>query len=194
MMRMIRRFNTVSLWVQTLLMGVGTIEVRTAMLQKLLEVCCHLLELNNFSSVWEMCSGLQGSAVRRLSDTWERLPEESAATWKRLQEFCDSTSNFKRYRSRLAEAVGPSIPHLGLCLTDLTFSEDGMKTFGENGRVNFSKSVVIGGIVGDILKRQRIRYTLKSVDAFQFYFQRLDPLTEEALYAKSLICQPREAK
>lgn len=41
------------------------------------QVCAHLLELNNFSSVWELCSGLQGSAVRRLTETWERLPEES---------------------------------------------------------------------------------------------------------------------
>ena len=193
-MRMIRRSNTMSLWVQTVVLSVGTMEARVVMLQRLLEVSWFLLELCNFSGVWEVMGGLQGSAVRRLTDTWEQLPEQAAGIWKRLQELCDSSSNFKRYRTRLAEAEGPSIPHVGLCLTDLTFSEDGSKTFVEGGRVNVSKCVVIAGVVADILKRQRVRYTLKPVEAFQSYFQRLDPLSEEALYAKSLLCQPRESK
>jgi son of sevenless-like protein len=193
-MRMIRRSNTVTMWVQTLILTVETPEARVAMLQRMLEVAWFLLELNNLGSVVEVYSGLQGSAVRRLTDTWEQLSEQATTIWKRLQELCDSSSNFKRYRARLAEAEGPSLPHLGRCLTDLTFSEDGLKTFLEGGRVNVSKCVVIGGVVSDILKRQRIRYALKPVEAFQSYFQRLEPLSEEALYAKSLLCQPREAK
>lgn len=37
-MRMIRRFNTVSLWVQTVLLSVTSLEVRVAILTRLLEV------------------------------------------------------------------------------------------------------------------------------------------------------------
>ncbi len=192
-MRMIRRFNTVSLWVQTVLLSLNSLDVRVAILSRLLEVCVHLLELNNFSSVWELCSGLQGSAVRRLSDTWDRLSEESAATWKRLLEFCDSSANFKQYRTRLAESIGPSIPHVGRYLSDLTFAEDASKTFVDK-RVNFGKALVIGSVLMDIQKRQRIKYAIKSVDSFQNYFQRLSPLTEDALFALSLRCQPREEK
>ena len=162
-------------------------------LQRLLEVCAHLLDLNNFCSVWEVCSGLQGAAVRRLSEMWNKLPDANQATWKRMQELMDSTSNFKKYRARLAEVPNvPCIPYMGFYLTDLVFTEEGLRTYVAGERINVGKFVLLSSTVNEVMRRQRVRYSLKAVDAFQSYFQRLEPLSEEALFAKSLQCQPRE--
>ena len=190
-MRMIRRFNQASLWVQTVVLAMDTIIARVSIIQRLLDVCTHLLELNNFSTVFEIVSGMQGSAVKRLSSTWEALTDDGLATWNRLKDLLDSTSNFKNYRSALAECTGPSIPHLGLVLTDLTFAEDSGKIFGESGRVNFAKCAIIGNALVDIMRRQKIPYALKPVDYILLYFSQLRPQDEKDLYERSCTLQPK---
>ena len=190
-MKMIRRFNQTSLWVQTILLRIENKQHRVSLLQRLIEVCSHLLELNNFNGVMEISSGLRNSNVRRLSETWDLIPAETKSTWSSLQDVLDTSSNFKKYRAKLSETTGPSIPHLGLMLTDLTFSEEGMAT-KTGTKINFGKACVVGSILLDINKRQSLRYNLKPLEYIINYLQRQDVLDEDTLYKLSLQIEPRK--
>jgi len=53
----------------------------------------------------------------------------------------------------------PTIPYLGVYLTDLTFIEEGNKNIVDRGLVNFDKCYLIAAVIGEIQQYQRIGYS-----------------------------------
>jgi son of sevenless-like protein len=94
-MVVIRRFNMMSNFVQSQVVRVANLEARVALIERLLEVCVQLYELRNYNSLWEVMSGLRSSAVKRLTDTWDALSEQSVWKWGILCSLLETSSNFK---------------------------------------------------------------------------------------------------
>jgi son of sevenless-like protein len=69
-LRMTRRFNMVSQWVQSQMCTRTDFRERVHMLQRFIEVAERLRDLNNLNGVSEIVSGLNSSPVHRLKMTW----------------------------------------------------------------------------------------------------------------------------
>lgn len=194
-MAIVRRFNQTSLWVQTLIVHTSNIKARAALIAHLLEVCHHLLELCSYNCVWEIFSGLKSSAVKRLTDTWEQVPEPAQRLWTVMSDFTDTTANFRSYRGRLADRAPdqPCVPYLGLYLTDLTFAEEKNPSPGGAARLTLAKYHAVGSVLADIARFKNPTYALRTVDYLTEYFtHRLDHQDEETNFAQSLLLQPRK--
>lgn len=73
----ISRFNQMSGWITTLMVKVKEMKPRVALLKRFIDIAQACMELNNFNSVVEIVSGLGTTAVRRLTDTWDLLPDDT---------------------------------------------------------------------------------------------------------------------
>lgn len=120
-------------------------------------------------------------------------PAQSVLQYDELTTLTETSSNFKNYRSKLAQG-GPTtscLPYLGLYLTDLTFAEE--KNSSRVGpRINYNKFATIASILADVLRFQRVRYVLKPVEYLTDYFNRLEALEDDKCFALSLVIQPRK--
>lgn len=87
-----------------------------------------------------MISGLQFHYIFRLKNTWAGLPEKGWDMWEELQNIFKPDQNFANLRLALSTAPLPSIPYLGMYLSDLTFI-DNEPNFIDSSKslVNFSK-------------------------------------------------------
>lgn len=64
---------------------------------------------------------------------------QTKQTIDKLQNIVSSDGRFRNLRDALHRCDPPSIPYLGMYLTDLSFIEEGTPNFTEDGLLNFSK-------------------------------------------------------
>jgi hypothetical protein len=72
---------------------------------------CH--QLQNYSAVVSILSGLESAPIYRLARTWAMVTERSCNMLRPLQAMILSAQNFHAYRETLRAAVPPCIPFLG---------------------------------------------------------------------------------
>ena len=195
----IRRFNQMSGWITSLIVKVKPLKPRVALVRRFIEIADACMQLNNFNSVAEIVSGLQTSAVKRLTDTFAELPADTALILTQLREFLETRKNWERYRSRLSSLSGvPCVPYLGLYLTDLTMIDEAMrKTVAHPEHedvtlLNFERASRIAAVHAEIRRFQADRYRLQSISYLQEYLSRLDQMSEDECYALSLELQARK--
>ena len=110
-----------------------------------------LLQLRNFQGVFEIIGGFFFSScvimyllliiihyskhpplglthtITERIFSLEKLPEKLKKRFFILKEYTISTGNFKKLREALEESqILPSVPYIGLYLSDLTFTYDGL--------------------------------------------------------------------
>merc|ERR1712154_304781 len=83
--------------------------------------------MGNYNSVVEIVSGLQTTSVRRLTDTFDQLGEETKTAYQGLRDFLETRRNWERYRTAISNVKGPCVPYLGIYLTDLTMIDEKFK-------------------------------------------------------------------
>jgi hypothetical protein len=187
-------------WITSLLVKVVEMKPRVALLKRFIDIADCCFNLNNFNSVIEIVSGLQTTSVRRLTDTFDFLSDETKATFQRLKEFLDTRKNWENYRTRLRHLTSvsePCLPYLGIYLTDLTMIDEASKktvphpAFPGTKLLNFERAAKIASIHSEIRKFQTEKYCLSPVSYFQEYLSRLDQLSEEECFRLSQQIQPR---
>lgn len=194
----IRRFNQMSGWITSLLCKVKSLKARAALLRRFIDIAENCLQLNNFNSVVEIVSGLQTTAVRRLTDTFDLLPEETKTTFQQLKDLLETRKNWEKYRGRLTSATPPCVPYLGLYLTDLTMIDEACKSkvvhpdYPDVKLLNMDRAARIAAVQAEIRTFQSVKYCLKPISYIQEYLNRLDQMTEEECYQLSLELQPRK--
>ena len=97
----------------------------------------------------------------------------------------------------LATCVPPCIPYLGIFLSDLTFIEEGNPdklVLGGAQLINFVKRRKVAEVILKIQDYQNTPYNFASVAPIQEYLEHATVMDENALYAASLVCEPREKK
>jgi len=132
--------NKETLWVVSELVGESNINKRVRMVKHFLKIAKQCKEAQNFNSMFAIVSGLNHTAVSRLKQTWERVPEKYSKLLSDLNMVMDPSRNFSRYRNMIkSEAVKPPlIPVYPMVAKDLTFIDIGNKTKVE-GLINFEK-------------------------------------------------------
>lgn len=85
--------------------------------------------------------GLSNVAVARLTQTWEKLPNKLKRLFAQFELLIEPTRNHRKYRSFVSKMEPPIVPFMPLLLKDITFANEGNKTFLENGLINFEKMV-----------------------------------------------------
>ncbi|KAJ6243439.1 ras guanine nucleotide exchange factor i-related [Anaeramoeba flamelloides] len=191
-LRMTKRFNTMSEWVATLIIKPERVRQRTKVLTKFINIAHHLRNLKNFNSLISVLSGINSSAVHRLSFTFEELKPRLTETYEKLKTLTSGKDNYKNYREVLKKSELPCIPFLGFYQTDLTFIEDGNPDYID-GLINFSKRSLVYDIIFDIQSYQVKSYNLHPVYQIALFLNKFPRMDKKTLYQMSLKREPRKA-
>eukprot|EP01120_Amphizonella_sp_Union-15-10_P005793 TRINITY_DN1761_c0_g1_i3.p1 TRINITY_DN1761_c0_g1~~TRINITY_DN1761_c0_g1_i3.p1 ORF type:complete len:579 (-),score=109.34 TRINITY_DN1761_c0_g1_i3:37-1773(-) len=195
MLRMINRFNLVSAWAQTVIVKEKTLKNRKSLLLKFIKIAQSLRQLHNYHSLMAIIAALESSSVSRLKKTWETIGNQNLNVFEELKELMRSEGNYKNLRMIIKKEDPPTIPYIGVYLSDLTFIEDGNPSrFGDNQEyINYLKMKMLGEVIGEILFYQQERYNLQPVESIQECFDKSEKeaLPEKETYKLSLICEPR---
>ena len=100
--------------------------------------------------------------------------------------------NFIIYRDAQRAAPLPTVPYLGVLVSDLTFIMDGNKDT-DGALLNYEKYEMIGKIVSEALTIRSKPYDFQPIDYIQDYIINSHILSTQALYEISLTREPRES-
>jgi len=204
----IQAFNTSSKWVAWEILNQEKLKDRVYVVKKFIRILECLLEMNNFHGIMEILAGLRLSPVHRLKATWGKIESSKVKVMEDISTLMHTEGSYKAYRSVLNTCQPPCVPYLGVFLQDLTFIEDGNRTFkddqeagteGESAQdrvVNFEKMRRLAKVIQDIQQFQQTPYCLKTVDVLMQYLTRFTQglnVTDEDLYEVSYRIEPRNA-
>eukprot|EP01102_Stenamoeba_stenopodia_P023215 TRINITY_DN9920_c0_g1_i2.p1 TRINITY_DN9920_c0_g1~~TRINITY_DN9920_c0_g1_i2.p1 ORF type:complete len:887 (+),score=262.77 TRINITY_DN9920_c0_g1_i2:248-2908(+) len=192
---MIRRLNRVAAFVTTTVVKCDNLKERAKKIERFITIAQHLRELHNYNAVQEILAGLTASPVHRLKKTWATMDPKLVEQFEVLKKLMSSDGNFEAFRTALHSESPPSIPYLGMYLTDLTFIEDGNPDKLADGLINFAKRRRIAAVILEIQQYQQTPYALQPIPTIiNLLSGGLQGLDEKAAYNMSLMVEPRESK
>lgn len=198
---MISRFNLISNWISSEILRLQTIEERRTVLKRAIKLAKDLYDIGNYNSMMAIISSLSSGPVSRLTDTWKNLPKKESLEYEFLCEMMNPISNFKMYREvlRKSSECGDSVvPYLGMFLKDLTFIEDGNKTFldEEEKVINFEKMRLLSQVFSCFNEFKRSVFHYQPVIEWQLLPMSSGPIikTEEEMYSFSYSIRPKDSK
>ncbi|XP_016376834.1 RAS guanyl-releasing protein 2-like [Sinocyclocheilus rhinocerous] len=117
--RFITLFNSVSQWIQIMVLSKPTAQQRATVISEFIKVAQRLLQLQNFNTLMAVVGGLSNSSIARLKDTQALIGSETRKVFEGLVELVTSFGNYSRYRQSFSECSGFRFPILGVHLKDL---------------------------------------------------------------------------
>ncbi|EGC38002.1 aimless RasGEF [Dictyostelium purpureum] len=208
-LKMIDRFNSVSMWVATMIIQTAKVKARARMMARFIKIAEHLKTLNNYNSLMAIIAGLNFSSVYRLKYTREELSPAILKSYAELEKIMNSEGSFKTYRGRLQNFVPPMLPYLGVHLTDLTFMEenpDNIPIEVSKGKsvnlINFTKRTLVFKVISLVQETQNVAYNLQPVHQIQEFLLNIKSdlkadtldLYQQDLYKESLRREPKRAQ
>jgi len=188
-------FNFISRGVSSTLILVTKVRKRRKMLMRLIKIAMELKKLKNFHMLQAFVCGLGNSAVSRLKWTKEKVRKRFKQQLTELETLMSMEGSYKHYRQALESCATslPAIPYVGVCLTDLTFIEEGNRdTIGN--LINFSKHRLVYKVINGVLETYQGKgYNLQKENKIQQFLSSLPQIDDAALYNKSLELEPRNA-
>jgi hypothetical protein len=194
-MKLISQTNKLSTWVANAICKEPVLKKRRKIMVNMILLCQQLFILRNFNSTMGVLGGLAAAAVSRLKFTEEGLPPKVKKIFEDLQQEMSSSNSFKNYRDRLRSSTAPTIPFMGVLLSDLTFIEDGNQDNTSEGLIYWAKRTLLYGVLSEFLEHQRAcQYDCSPFfslrDAIKHSLNTLNtPLKD--LYELSLLIEPR---
>jgi len=190
LLALISRSTKVSYWIATSLLYVS-LSKRVAVLEKIIDVCQCLVELNNFNTLMGIIGSLGLSAIHRLKSTFNSISPEKTKNLTRFQEMMSTASSYKNYRAALKAAQSPILPYIGISLTDLTFLETGNPDTLQE-KINFRKRELIFKAIEEVVLHQNNAYNIVPKEPLYSLLQELPQnVNEDELYNLSLFFEPR---
>uniref|UniRef100_A0A671U142 RAS guanyl releasing protein 2 n=1 Tax=Sparus aurata TaxID=8175 RepID=A0A671U142_SPAAU len=193
--RFITLFNSVSQWIQLMVLSKPTAPQRAAVISHFIRVAQKLLQLQNFNTLMAVVGGLSNSSISRLKDTQSHISAETNKVFNNLIELVTSCGNYSQYRKRFSECAGFRFPILGVHLKDLIAVHVALPDWAdkEKTRVNLTKTQQLYAILRELAQ---IQNTPPSIDAnpdlLNLLTVSLDQYhTEEEIYQMSLQREPR---
>ncbi|XP_045920111.1 RAS guanyl-releasing protein 2-like isoform X3 [Micropterus dolomieu] len=194
--RFITLFNSVSQWIQLMVLSKPTAPQRAAVISHFIRVAQKLLQLQNFNTLMAVVGGLSNSSISRLKDTQAHISAETNKVFNNLIELVTSCGNYSQYRKRFSECSGFRFPILGVHLKDLIAVHVALPDWAdkEKTRVNLTKTQQLYTILQELAQ---IQTTPPSIDAntdlLNLLTVSLDQYhTEEEIYQMSLQREPRK--
>ncbi|XP_077400734.1 RAS guanyl-releasing protein 2-like isoform X2 [Vanacampus margaritifer] len=195
--RFITLFNSVSQWIQLMVLSKPTAPQRASVISHFIRVAQKLLQLQNFNTLMAVVGGLSNSSISRLKDTQAHVSAETNKVFNSLIELVTSCGNYSQYRKRFCESSGFRFPILGVHLKDLIAVHVALPdwTDKEKTRVNLAKTQQLYVILQELAM---IQNTPPNVDAntdlLNLLTVSLDQYhTEEEIYQMSLQREPRKS-
>ncbi|KAH8693153.1 putative ras guanine-nucleotide exchange protein [Talaromyces proteolyticus] len=178
---------------------------RAAVIKQWVKIANKCLDLNNYDSLMAIICSLNSSTIVRLKRTWELVSQKTKTTLESLKEVVDVSRNYAVLRQRLQNCAPPTLPFVGVYLTDLTFVDHGNPAernlpteHGGKAVINYDKHMKTAKIISE-LQRFQIPYRLTEVPELQTWMQdqfvRVRSSGEKSFqnyYRRSLILEPRE--
>uniref|UniRef100_A0A8C0G768 RAS guanyl releasing protein 4 n=1 Tax=Chelonoidis abingdonii TaxID=106734 RepID=A0A8C0G768_CHEAB len=131
--------NSISQWVQVMILNRPTPQQRAEVFTKFIRVTqVRLRQLQNFNTLMAVLGGLCHSAISRLKDTHALLPQEVTKTLAEMTELLSSCCNYSAYRRAYSECSGFKIPIVGVHLKDLVSLHEALPD-RLRGQLNLSK-------------------------------------------------------
>uniref|UniRef100_A0A8C8ENV8 RAS guanyl releasing protein 2 n=2 Tax=Oncorhynchus tshawytscha TaxID=74940 RepID=A0A8C8ENV8_ONCTS len=196
--RFITLFNSVSQWIQLMVLSKPTAPQRAAVISHFIRVAQKLLQLQNFNTLMAVVGGLSNSSISRLKDTQSHISNETNKVFNSLIELVTSCGNYSQYRRRFSECTGFRFPILGVHLKDLIAVHVALSDWADPGksRVNLAKCQQLYAILQELALIQTTPPTIDSnTDLLNLLTVSLDQYhTEEEIYQLSLQREPRSAK
>ncbi|XP_076875083.1 RAS guanyl-releasing protein 2-like [Brachyhypopomus gauderio] len=196
--RFISLFNSVSRWIQLMVLTKPTPQQRAAVLTHFVCVAQKLLHLQNFNTLMAVVGGLSNSSISRLKDTQAHVSNDTHKTFNDLVELVTSCGNYSRYRRRFCECVGFRFPILGVHLKDLIAVHVALPDWSdpEKTRVNLAKTQQLYAILQELALVQSNPPKIDAnTDLLNLLTVSLDQYhTEDEIYQLSLQREPRSSK
>jgi hypothetical protein len=187
---MINRANRTSFWVAHLIVCCATHQERVAMVTKIIRIAETVRGLNNYHTLMGLIAGLNMSPVNRLARTFADVDPGLIKTLKAHEKLMSPTSSYKNYRQTITQSSNPTIPYIGVYLSDLTFIDEGNGDM-VNGMINFEKREMIHRVISDLQHYQHNRYKFPAVEPLCTFLSELPASSEKKLYDLSLQREPR---
>lgn len=138
-------------------------------------------------------SALQSSAIKRLHKTWAEVSEEDNKFIEESLNLMSYVGSYKNYREVLSSIPSgvPFIPFIGICLSDLIFTEEGNTTFISTEKINCNKIRLIGKSISQTFKL-RMAYNFDVYHEIENWYNNVDVFDEEEAYSLSTKLEPRD--
>uniref|UniRef100_A0A4W6D7Q3 RAS guanyl releasing protein 2 n=1 Tax=Lates calcarifer TaxID=8187 RepID=A0A4W6D7Q3_LATCA len=150
--RFITLFNSVSQWIQLMVLSKPTAQQRSVVISHFIRVAQKLLQLQNFNTLMAVVGGLSNSSISRLKDTQAHISAETNKVFNNLIELVTSCGNYSQYRKRFSECSGFRFPILGVHLKDLIAVHVALPDWAdkEKTRVNLAKTQQLYAILQEL--------------------------------------------
>uniref|UniRef100_A0A665TF12 RAS guanyl releasing protein 2 n=1 Tax=Echeneis naucrates TaxID=173247 RepID=A0A665TF12_ECHNA len=194
--RFITLFNSVSQWIQLMVLSKPTAQQRADVISHFIRVAQKLLQLQNFNTLMAVVGGLSNSSISRLKDTQTHISAETNKVFNNLIELVTSCGNYSHYRKRFSECSGFRFPILGVHLKDLIAVHVALPDWAdkEKTRVNLAKTQQLYAILQELALIQNTPPNIDAnTDLLNLLTVSLDQYhTEEEIYQISLQREPRK--
>ncbi|XP_067280197.1 RAS guanyl-releasing protein 2 [Pseudorasbora parva] len=196
--RFITLFNSVSQWIQIMVLSKPTAQQRATVISEFIKVAQRLLQLQNFNTLMAVVGGLSNSSIARLKDTQALIGSETLKVFDGLVELVTSSGNYSRYRQRFSECSGFRFPILGVHLKDLIAVHVALPDWfdPEKTRVNLTKTHQLYTILEELAHIQSTPPNIEAnSDLLNLLIVSLDQYhSEDEIYKLSLQREPRSIK
>ncbi|XP_029141329.1 RAS guanyl-releasing protein 4 [Protobothrops mucrosquamatus] len=191
--RAITLFNSISQWVQVMILKRPTPQQRAEVFTKFIHVTQKLRQLQNFNTLMAVVGGLCHSTIARLKETHALLPSEVTKVLAEMTELLSSSGNYGTYRRAYADCKDFKIPIVGVHLKDLVTLHEALPDRVEGGRLNLSKLQSLYEPVWEFRLRQRTQPPFEAnKDLVHLLTLSLDLYySEEEIYTLSYSREPR---
>ncbi|ETO24383.1 hypothetical protein RFI_12774, partial [Reticulomyxa filosa] len=158
-LRMIAQFNSVSKWIQLIVLGGKTPKERANWIKKILTMMKSLQKNRNFSSFCACHAALNSADIKKLKQTWHKLPRTNRKEWEDINEFFDW--RMTKLKQLQEQSAAPAVPHIGLYLQVLFNIDEGKKdTTAETGGVNYVKMMMLHDQIERLTQYQQGKYEI----------------------------------
>ena len=160
--RMIDHFNHLFCFVSGMILLRDKPKHRARMLEKWMTVAWKVRQLNNYNTLGSIIAGTNGTAVHRLTSTWDLVPEQVRKDYMRLTILMGTVRSHSAYRMAWENSFSERIPFLPVYRKDLVAAETGNQTFvGPQGqRINWKKYEIMGEVIISMQRSQDKPYKL----------------------------------
>lgn len=160
--RMIDHFNHVFCFVSGMILLRDKPKHRARMLEKWMTIAWRVRQLNNYNTLGAIIAGTNGTAVHRLTSTWELVPEDTRKNYMRLTILMGTMRSHSAYRMAWENSFSERIPFIPVHRKDLLAAETGNRTFiGPRGdRINWKKFEIMGEVILSIQRSQDKPYKI----------------------------------
>lgn len=185
--------NSVSRWVQVMVLSRPGPAQRAEVLDKFIHVAQRLHQLHNFNTLMAVTGGLCHSAISRLKDSHAHLSPDSTKALLELTELLAAHNNYARYRRAWAGCTGFRLPLLGVHLKDLVSLHEAQPDRLPDGRLHLPKLNSLYLRLQELAALQRQRPPCSAnEDLLHLLTLSLDLFyTEDEIYELSYAREPR---